>query len=177
MKELISIQNELVAPKNRYNSFGGYYYRNAEDILNAVKDLLKIYQCVLTLSDDIVLVGNRIYVKATASIKNKAGETVEVTAFARESEARKGMDDSQITGGASSYARKYALNGLFLIDDNKDADDDTHNNKISNSDLNITSSLANCKTKDDLTILWDSLEDDEQKKYRAVFTKRKLNLK
>lgn len=122
MKELIRIQNELKAPKGQYNSFGKYSYRSCEDILEAVKPLLSSYDCILTLSDEITLVGERYYVKATAILMNGAREKVEVTAYAREEEDKKGMDGSQITGAASSYARKYALNGLFCIDDTKDSD-------------------------------------------------------
>lgn len=125
MKELIEIQKELKAPKGQYNSFGKYNYRSAEDILEAVKPLCCAKGCLLTLSDEVVPVGNRIYVKATASIRNENFH-VSVTAYAREEEDKKGMDGSQITGTASSYARKYALNGLFCIDDTKDADTDEY---------------------------------------------------
>ena len=126
MKELISIQSELKAPKSQFNKFGGYRYRKAEDILEAVKPLLNKQKCTLIITDDIVLIGNRIYVKATATIKNEKGECETTTGWAREEETKKGMDGSQITGASSSYARKYALNGLFAIDDN--ADSDTTNN-------------------------------------------------
>ena len=126
MKELIAIQSELKAPKSQFNKFGGYMYRKAEDILEAVKPLLNKQKCTLTITDDIVMVGNRIYVKATATIKNEKGEFETTTGWAREEETKKGMDGSQITGASSSYARKYALNGLFAIDDN--ADSDTTNN-------------------------------------------------
>lgn len=122
MKELISIQSELKAPKSQFNKFGGYKYRKAEDILEAVKPLLAKQKCTLTITDDVVLIGNRIYVKATATIKNEKGECETTTGFAREEETKKGMDGSQITGASSSYARKYALNGLFAIDDNADSD-------------------------------------------------------
>lgn len=122
MKELITIQSELKAPKTQVNKFGGYKYRKAEDILEAVKPLLAKQKCTLIITDDIVLVGNRIYVKATATIKNEKGECETSTGWAREEEAKKGMDASQITGASSSYARKYALNGLFAIDDNADSD-------------------------------------------------------
>lgn len=125
MKELIRIQSELKAPKGQYNSFGKYNYRSAEDILEAVKPLLKENDCILTLADDVVEIGGRIYVKAVASLRHD-DEIIQTCAFARESETKKGMDDSQITGTASSYARKYALNGLFLIDDTKDADTDEY---------------------------------------------------
>ncbi len=122
MKELINIQSELKAPKSQYNSFGRYKYRNAEDVLEAVKPLLKDNKCVLLLSDEIKNIENRFYVEATATIINSAGETIQVKASAREEETKKGMDGAQITGASSSYARKYALNGLFCIDDTKDAD-------------------------------------------------------
>lgn len=126
MKELITIQSELKAPKTQVNNFGGYKYRKAEDILEAVKPLLAKQKCTLIITDDIVMVGNRIYVKATATIRNEKGEVEEATGWAREEETKKGMDASQITGASSSYARKYALNGLLAIDDN--ADSDTTNN-------------------------------------------------
>lgn len=123
MQALKKIQQELKAPKGQYNNFGRYAYRSAEDILEAVKPLLAKYDAELILSDDITEIGGRVYVKATATIKgNDDTEKITVTAFAREPAEKKGMDESQITGTASSYARKYALNGLFLIDDNKDAD-------------------------------------------------------
>lgn len=122
MKELISIQSELKAPKSQFNKFGGYKYRKAEDILEAVKPLLAKQKCTLIITDDIVMVGNRIYVKATATLKNEKGEFETSTGWAREEETKKGMDASQITGASSSYARKYALNGLFAIDDNADSD-------------------------------------------------------
>lgn len=132
MKELIAIQSELKAPKSQYNSFGEYKYRSCEDILEAVKPLLKAHECVLNLCDDIVAVGDRYYVKATARITNTSGEIETATAFAREDLGKKGMDVSQITGTASSYARKYALNGLFCIDDTKDADTDERRNESTN---------------------------------------------
>ena len=125
MKELIAIQSELKAPKSQFNKFGGYKYRKAEDILEAVKPLLNKQKCTLIITDDVVLIGNRIYVKATATIKNEKGECETTNGWAREEESKKGMDGSQITGASSSYARKYALNGLFAIDDN--ADSDTNN--------------------------------------------------
>lgn len=119
---LSQIQYYLKVPKSQHNAYGNYDYRSCEDILNAVKPLLAKYHDELKLDDDVVLIGNRFYVKATAIFKDKDGNTTEVHGFAREADMRKGMDESQITGSASSYARKYALNGLFLIDDVKDAD-------------------------------------------------------
>ena len=125
MSVLTDIQNELKAPKGRYNSFGKYKYRSCEDILEAIKPILKKHDATLTIRDEIIEVGGRVYVKATAVFSG--GDVLcEVSAFAREAEEKKGMDASQITGTASSYARKYALNGLFLIDDTKDADTDEY---------------------------------------------------
>lgn len=122
-KELARIQSELKAPKNQYNSFGKYKYRSCEDILQGFKVVAG--ECSLVLQDEIVAVSDRIYVKATATLSN-GSESVSSSAFAREPIAKKGMDESQITGTASSYARKYALNGLFAIDDTKDADSNEH---------------------------------------------------
>lgn len=124
MKILQTIQHELKAPKGQENKFGGYRYRSCEDIMEAVKPLLDKNEATLTVADDIVLIGDRYYIKATAILwDSKGGEILaQTTAFAREPVAKKGMDESQITGAASSYARKYALNGLFCIDDTKDAD-------------------------------------------------------
>jgi len=130
MEKLTRIQAELKAPKKQYNSFGKYNYRSCEDILDALKPLLDRYNASVIISDDIVLVGTRFYVKATATfIDNETGQQKSATAFAREPETKKGMDESQITGTASSYARKYCLNGLFLIDDTKDADTDENRNE------------------------------------------------
>lgn len=130
-EKLCHIQQELKAPKNLKNTFGKYNYRNAEGILEALKPYLGKYKVMVTLSDSIEEVGGRVYVKATASIHDTEndGSTLFVTAYAREAMDKKGMDDSQITGTASSYARKYALNGLFLLDDTKDADSDEYKNE------------------------------------------------
>lgn len=128
MDKLIKIQSELKAPKGQYNSFGKYKYRSAEDILEAVKPLCVKHNVLLTLTDSIELIGERYYVKATARVSDGT-KAVEVTALAREDLDKKGMDGSQITGTASSYARKYALNGLFCIDDTKDADTDEYTAK------------------------------------------------
>lgn len=122
MKELINIIAELKAPKGQYNSFGKYKYRSCEDILEAVKPLCVKNNVLLTITDDIVLIGDRFYVKATATVTNLEGASVSASALAREEDTKKGMDGSQVTGASSSYARKYALNGLFCIDDTKDAD-------------------------------------------------------
>ena len=125
MNKLIKIQNRLKAPKGQFNKFGNYKYRSCEDILEAVKPLCAEEGMQLTISDEIVMIGDRYYVKATATVTD-GSESASVTAYAREEETKKGMDSSQITGATSSYARKYALNGLFCIDDTKDADTDEY---------------------------------------------------
>ncbi len=122
MLELIKIQAALKAPKAHRNNFGGYNYRSCEDILEALKPLCATHDCFVNIFDEIVEVGGRIYVKATATIFNSEGKSVSSVAFAREEETKKGMDAAQVTGSASSYARKYALNGLFAIDDTRDPD-------------------------------------------------------
>lgn len=134
VEKLLSVQTELKAPKGQYNSFGKYKYRSCEDILEAVKPILAKYKASITVSDDLVQIGNRIYVKATARFLDAevACPSIDNTAFAREPDTKKGMDESQITGTASSYARKYALNGLLLIDDTKDADTDENRNEREN---------------------------------------------
>lgn len=128
VQRLMQVQKELKAPKGQYNSFGKYKYRSAEDILEAVKPLNIEHGLLLTLSDEPELVGSYQYIKATATVTD-GKSSHSVTAYARESLNKKGMDDSQITGTASSYARKYALNGMYLIDDTKDADTDEHQNQ------------------------------------------------
>ena len=129
---LMAVQAELKAPKGQHNSFGKYDYRSAEDIIEAVKPLLKENGLFLTMSDDIVQIGDRYYVKATVSVTDiVTGESVQTSALAREAAQKKGMDESQVTGTASSYARKYALNGLFAIDDTKDADTDQYRQQTS----------------------------------------------
>lgn len=130
-EKLITVQCDLKAPKGQRNDFGKYNYRSAEDIVNAVKPLNKEQGLLLTLSDKMLLIGDRYYVEATATITD--GETSQnYTAYAREAVAKKGMDESQITGTASSYARKYALNGLYLIDDTKDADTNEYKQQENN---------------------------------------------
>jgi hypothetical protein len=122
VERLQAVQSELKAPKGQTNKFGNYRYRSAEDILESLKPLLKKNGLALILTDEMVEIGNRIYVKASAAVIDPMGAQISVNGYAREAEVKKGMDDSQITGSASSYARKYALNGLFAIDDTKDAD-------------------------------------------------------
>lgn len=132
MKELVEIQKELKAPKNQRNTFGKYNYRSCEDILEAVKPLANELGCSVMLSDTVKEIGGRVYVEATARLV-KGGEGIQCTALAREPLSQKGMNEAQITGSASSYARKYALNGLFAIDDTKDVDtDELHKNTDGN---------------------------------------------
>lgn len=126
-KKLQKIQAKLKVPKGKYSEYGGYSYRSLEDIYEAVKPLLNEEGLLLTLEDKIVMIGNRIYVKATAILRDTEDDwTIETAAYAREEESKKKMDAAQITGSASSYARKYALNNLFLLDDSKDADTDEY---------------------------------------------------
>ena len=153
MQQLINIQNKLNAPKNQKNTFGGYNYRSAEDILEAVKPLLLEEKCVLLLNDDVVLIGERYYVKATATLFDCDGKQLaQTTALARESLTKKGQDDSQITGTASSYARKYALNGLFCIDDAKDADTDEYHKQTTAKQV---------KSVEEYSKLIDDCEDEQ----------------
>lgn len=123
-RKLCKIQDDLNCPKSQFNNFGKYHYRSCEDIVEAVKKLAIVEECFLTISDKMSVVGNgRYYIEATAKLTCvNTNESIEVTAYAREAETKKGMDEAQITGSASSYARKYALNGLFAIDDTKDPD-------------------------------------------------------
>lgn len=159
MEQLIRIQNKLKVPKNQYNNFGKYKYRSCEDILEAVKPLLKEEECYIVLEDSIELIGERYYLKAVATILNKDGASVSASAYAREPLIKKGMDDAQITGSTSSYARKYALNGLFAIDDSKDIDSMENNNaeqppkeKLSNERFAkaIEALKNNATTKEDI---------------------------
>lgn len=131
-QKLMEVQQELKAPKTQKNTFGNYYYRSCEDIIEAVKPLLSQKGLVLNISDSVEMVGERIYIKATVRVVNiEDGQVIENTALAREELTKKGMDASQITGTASSYARKYALNGMFAIDDTKDADSlNTHGKEV-----------------------------------------------
>lgn len=122
MKELVQIQTTLKAPKNQRNSFGNYNYRSCEDIVEALKPMLTELKCFLNITDEMVMFGDRFYIKATATLTNAEGKSVSSNGWAREALIKKGMDESQITGATSSYARKYALNGLLAIDDTKDAD-------------------------------------------------------
>ena len=196
MKVLQKIQSELKANKGQYNEFGKYAYRSCEDILEAAKPVLAKYDAAITLSDEIVLIGDRYYVKATATLtieKDKdTALTFTTTAFAREAIARKGMDESQITGSASSYARKYALSGLFALDDTKDAD--TMDNRAKPApqetakqtpvaDKLVVARAKKCKTQAELNALWHKLQDemgdnfaDVKGVYTVVFAQRKAEI-
>ena len=152
---LVAIQTQLKAPKGQYNDFGKYKYRSAEDILEAVKPLLAANDCSLTISDEIVFLGNRYYIKAVATLSDRE-KAIAVAAYAREDESKKGMDGSQVTGAASSYARKYALNGLFCIDDTKDADaTNTHGKTEKYSVDTAIEAVHNCKSPEDLALVWE----------------------
>jgi len=169
MKELIEIQSELKVPKNQRNNFGNYNYRSCEDILEALKPLLAKYKCLLTISDSIIEVGSRVYVQAVATIMTDSGHIASVTAFAREEETKKGMDGSQITGSASSYARKYALNGLFLIDDTKDSD----TKEMPTLDKETKLLIDSCKSLDELKTLWELNADWHYSKKHQVYVANK----
>jgi hypothetical protein len=166
MKRLIEIQQELKAPKNQRNTFGGYNFRSCEDILEAVKPLLAKHKLALIINDEVtsidggydlkeqtekkakhIITSNRVYIKATATLYDDEGKQIaQTTALAREEETKTGMDASQLTGATSSYARKYALNGLFAIDDNKDSDSTNKHNKElqENNDIDIIAGLETC---------------------------------
>ena len=199
-EKLMNIQQELKAPKGQRNSFGNYNYRSCEDILEAVKPLLEKYKCVLTISDELVNIGDRYYIKATATlwdVENKGEELdmqervrtidcLKITniAYARESLEKKGMDESQITGATSSYARKYALNGLFAIDDTKDADTDEYQKQTKSSKENKEEPtfreqlIAYCKEKDlkleDVAKANNLSKDSTEEDYKKVLVSLKL---
>nr|DAS53195.1 MAG TPA: ERF superfamily protein [Caudoviricetes sp.] len=182
IEKLKKIQSELNAPKDAFNTFGKYYYRSAESILKAIKPLLAETGLVLTVSDDIIAVSDRIYVKATAKITD--GEhTVETSALAREPLNKKGMDDSQITGAASSYARKYALCGLLAIEDNKDVDalppeDNNHQRKP--LDLKAyQKAVEQAETFDDLkkyfAAAYKKASEEQKAKVKDIYENRKAD--
>ena len=166
-EKLLNIQQKLNAPKNQRNNFGNYNYRSCEDILEAVKPLLKENKCVLNISDEVVLVGERYYIKAKALVRDvETGEFECSEGLAREEESKKGMDSSQITGAASSYARKYALNGLFCIDDNKDSDSTNTHGK----DKKAGSNLSDAQVKR-LYTLANKAGYDKMKIQQMIITK------
>ena len=185
MKELITIQAELKAPKNQRNEYGNYNYRSAEDILEAVKKILPKVECYLTITDNIEVFGERVYVAATATLTNSEGKSVSTKAYAREAAARGGQDVSQITGSTSSYARKYALNGLFCIDDTKDPDatnthgkDEKEVKKVTGAELvqktsgNVEADFKACTDRPALVAAWNKYkgtqQEDEAKKALRV---------
>lgn len=179
IKKVVYVQNTLKAPKNQRNNFGNYNYRSCEDILEAVKPLLAAQNLVLTVCDDIVQVGDRYYIKATATITDGVNK-LENSAFAREEESKKGMDASQLTGATSSYARKYALNGLLCIDDTKDADaTNTHGKeeKPKKAEMTKEEKDAFVKNKVDEAVCYISaqgkiiVDSDEHKRFVAMAQK------
>lgn len=174
LERVTALQNELKAPKSRYNSFGKYAYRSCEDIVEAVKPLCEKYGLMLHISDSIELVGQRFYIKAQAKLYDasapQSGEWIGSIGWAREDETKKGMDGSQITGTASSYARKYALNGLLLIDDTKDADTDEYAKQTGRKE-DYMATISKFKNIADLEIWWQSNLDDlkAQPNYKELF--------
>lgn len=149
MSLLNKIQVELKAPKNQFNSFGKYKYRSLEDIFEGIKPLLEKYECSISISDEIVQVGDRYYIKATATLRDKDNNIVATNiGFAREEENKKGMDSSQVTGATSSYARKYAMNGLFAIDDVRDSDSTNTYGKEKSKPLNSAKTVASVQNED-----------------------------
>jgi hypothetical protein len=167
-KKLINVQIELKAPKNQYNSFGKYKYRSCEDVLEALKPILNCNGLTLILGDEIINVEGRFYIKSTAKLIDiDTGEKIETAAIAREEEVKKGMDSSQITGSCSSYARKYALNGLFLIDDTKDSDS-TNTNEESKKEVKKEVKLDK-KTK--MNEVWKVFINKFADKAKEEFTK------
>lgn len=185
MKELIKIQSELKAPKGQFNNFGKYKYRNCEDILEAVKPLLAKYNCLLTISDNTIEIGGVLIINATAEIINEEGNCRKVSAQAGIDINRKGMDIAQCFGSSSSYCRKYALNGLFLIDDTKDPDNHQPPTEkqqvktISNEEVELlaqwNSELEKCKTLDDVTALYNKNKPTDAN-ILSLFTKRKAQI-
>ena len=175
--QLSIIQSKVKAPKGQFNSFGKYNYRSAEDILEAVKQVVNPMGYSITISDTIINVGDRYYIKATATLSN-GKESWSVDGYAREEESKKGMDGSQVTGASSSYARKYALNGLFALDDTKDSDaTNTHGKENSNLDT-WASALKEVKTQQELEDLYASKKHQiaGNKEIIQLFTTRKLQL-
>lgn len=190
--KLLAIQSALKVNKSQWNDFGGYNYRSCEDILEAVKPLCVLHEVVLTITDEMVQLGDRFYAKATA-ILSDGTDTIRVSAFAREALSKKGMDEAQITGSSSSYARKYALNGMFCIDDTKDADSTNKHGKDEDDkkpeqkkeqatlDPAITKLIDECKLESELTDLWKTIGEElgaeKRKIYTEKFTARKNKIK
>ena len=178
INKIAKIQQTLKAPKNQYNKFGGYYYRNCEDILESVKPLLG--DLILTINDEIVQIGNRYYVRATAIITDGEHEQ-SATAYAREEESKKGLDTSQVTGSTSSYARKYACNALFCIDDTKDADSDEQpkpaQTKLPYPPTSVIAEINACKQIPDIAAVlrkYQQTYDNEQLSKAASERKQQI---
>jgi hypothetical protein len=181
-EKLLFIQQELKAPKGQYNSFSNFKYRSCEDILEAVKPLLLKYKCILTISDNLENIGERYYIKATAKLTDiETGDIYENVAFAREEETKKGMDGSQITGATSSYARKYALNGLFAIDDTKDADTDEYQKQTKKVEKEPTyreQLITYCKDKEldlkEISKSYELTKESTEEDYKKALTNLKV---
>ena len=174
-QRLLNAQSEFKAPKGQYNNFGKYKYRSAEDILEAVKPINAKHGVLLTITDEPVLVGDWHYIKATATITD-GNESIVVTAYARESLNKKGMDDSQITGTASSYARKYALNGLYLIDDTKDADTDEYRNQGNKAPASKSATQAEIGNLKKEIIAFSKLMTEQGKDVKPEQVEQTLNI-
>ena len=166
MKELQAIQSKIHAPKSETNQYGKYKYRKAEQILEAAKPLCEEQKCTLIVSDDMVMVGNYVYVKATAKITNEKGESEQAVGWAREADTLAGMSAGQVTGATSSYARKYALCGLFAIDDTKDLDDPDVTNPKGNKDgatlEQAVAEMKQCKTVKEVKACWQKYPQYKQ---------------
>lgn len=179
---LKNIQSELKCAKTLYNKFGGYYYRSAEAILESLKPLLTAYSCIITINDSIEMVGDRFYVKAVATLTNiEDGSSISTSAYAREDLSKKGQDASQVTGSTSSYARKYALNGLFCIDDTKDSDATNNGGKNiepENPLMDVAmSDIRNAKDLDSLKAAWDNYPGLKKNPvFNALKDKRKAEI-
>lgn len=191
--KLADIQRKMNVPKSQYNKFGNYNYRNAEDILSEFKKYSSEYGLCLTINDEVLEIGGRIYVRATATLKSGA-ESISISGYAREAEKQKGMDEAQITGAASSYARKYALNGIFLLDDVKDPDTNefadqqgrkngdgqkntSGNTKINQSHINSLRSMFQNKGIDESKVLIaykiEKIEELTISQYKGIFNNQK----
>lgn len=183
LKKLFNIQQELKVPKNQRNTFGNYNFRSCEDIMEASKPICAKYNCLLVCSDLILFIGNRYYVQATATLFDlDSEESIEVTAYAREEETKKGMDASQITGASSSYARKYALNGLLQLDDNKDPDTNEYLKQQNRTNNKPQKTVSNSNQKVEmitdeqiklLHVLFSKVPNGEDEK-KKLYTKAKI---
>lgn len=175
-EKLLSIQCELKAPKNQYSDFGGYFYRNCEDILESLKPLLKNNNSTVVLTDELIYIGDRYYIQATATFYDcENGDSIEVKALAREEESKKKLDSSQVTGATSSYARKYALNGLFGIDDSKDSDNDSIKGEPTKEQLLEEFKNEIKRTKKSATFFMKKAKVEKVEDMTGVFLKECIN--